>query len=94
MGAAQRMYQSKIGEIRTYEGWRSEAQKFYAGLTDDGISYIQPKDWFKRFTKVLKLTLVVNEGPIEKHKEIPLTCRKCEMLETTKYLRAMEDYKL
>jgi hypothetical protein len=81
-----KLYKSKIGETRTYEGWKLEADKFYKGLTTD-YTYPTPKDWFKRMTKVLELTLIVNEGSVQKQNIPPLTCRKCEMLDELKYLQ-------
>lgn len=54
-----KLYQSKVYEIRTYEGWRAWYETFYASSTEDGSAI--PKDWFERVTKVLKLEEYNNE---------------------------------
>lgn len=49
-------YISKIGEVRTKEGWYKEALNFYFSLNNANRSYNKlPKDWFERWVRVLEL---------------------------------------
>lgn len=62
------MYKSALGEVRSYEGWKEWARGFYTTLHSDDmlrdvsivkhIDVMMPEDWWRRVSKVLKLTPV------------------------------------
>jgi len=68
----QKLYKSKIGVVNTYDGWKEDAIRYYSSIPSVKLGgrfkfsfdNSLPDNWFDRYTRILNLEEVTEEGTL------------------------------